>query len=102
MALKKSHTDSQDHTDTNAYHRIERILLTYSRSRGEILLLTYKDATARTDGKSPTDVNAYVVTSGIFTDTFGATAQDVLNINPQQAGYDYLKTLPAYSGAVDV
>lgn len=107
MALKKTHTDNQDHVDSDAYHRLSRLDLDYEKGEGTLVVQIYKDEAARDADKSPAGVESYRLLddgpgSGVFTDAFGPAAQDVLDVNPQEAGYEYLKNLPAYSGAVDV
>ncbi len=102
MALQKSYTDLQDHTDTSSYHKIARINIDYIRSVAEIIVLTYKDSTAKSAGKLQTAVRTYNVSGGTFTSVFGATAQDTVNKNPQESAYIHLKTLGDFTSATDV
>lgn len=101
-ALEKSYTDGQDHTDASAYHRIINLALNFDTSVGEIEVRTFKDATASGAGKQATANRTYTLSDTGFTDVFGATAQDVVNKNPQESAYVHLKTLTDFSGAIDV
>ena len=84
MALKKTTTTAQGFTADNAYFRVE-----------EIKLLG-KD-------KIAFSVRGYKDDSGIpaFEDRFLSCDYNIDSINPIAQAYEYLKTLPEFTSAID-
>ena len=94
MALQKTVTTGQGVSAD--YHRISDIkfyLSDDSNPRVVIELALYKDAAARSGGSSPLSNQEYVVESTDYTTYFAPAALDVVNQNPLERAYVYLKTL---------
>lgn len=90
MALQKSVTNDQG--ITAEYWRIESVLFYLDSSRVSLQLELYLDAAARGAGKKPLESTEYNITGGDYTTYFSSTALDVVNQNPQERAYVWLKT----------
>jgi hypothetical protein len=99
MALKKSVTTPQGYQAE--YFKISKLWQT-KRNVGMQLAL-YKDQAARNSGKAPVDPN-FSVKSILRDDgfSFELTESQFENENVYQCAYNYLKSLPIFSGAEDV
>lgn len=91
MALQKTHTNDQG-VSAN-YWRIESVLFYLDSPRVSLQLELYLDSAARSGGKSPLQSTEYNVEGGDYTTYFAPAVLDVVNQNPQERAYEYLKTL---------
>lgn len=90
MALQKTTTTDQGF-DAD-YHRVDSLRIWVKDERIVFDLQTYKDAAARTGGSSPVQVREYELSGPDFTTWFAASVLDVVNQNPQERAYEWLKT----------
>jgi hypothetical protein len=90
MALQKSVTSQQGVSAD--YHRIQLVSLYLDDSRVLIELSLYKDAAARAGGSRPLETKEYSVSGSDFTTYFAPEVLDVVNQNPQERAYEWLKT----------
>jgi len=84
MALKKTVTTEQGFEANGAYHRVEGVRLNGKTSMS-FQIRSYKDAK---------DCLA-------FSDAMHICAYDIEGKNPIAQAYEYLKTLPDFTGAID-
>jgi hypothetical protein len=84
MALQKSTTSPQGFNAENAYHRVENVSLLNKNSLN-FMVLSYV---------SPSNNVSFQV------DTYNCD-YDLEGDNPIKQAYEYLKTLPEFSGATD-
>jgi len=94
MALQKTVTSGQGVSAD--YHRISDIkfyLSDDSNPRVFIELALYKDAAARSGGSSPLENTQNIVEGADYTSYFAPAVLDVVNQNPLERAYVYLKTL---------
>ena len=94
------------------YHKITRLDMEYFPiKKVNMSVSIYKDQTASSNGNAPLEVVDHYfqeiepeagVDVDTFTGKFDSATLDVVNQNPQERGYVYLKTLPEYAGALDV
>jgi len=84
MALKKTVTTEQGFEANGAYHRVEGVRLNGKTSMS-FQIRSYKDAK---------DFPA-------FSDAMHICAYDIEGKNPIAQAYEYLKTLPDFTGAID-
>lgn len=93
MALQNTVTTNQGVSAD--YHRVEQIKFYISDDnapRVVIELGLYLDAAARSGGSVPIQNTEYVVEGADFTTYFAPAALDVVNQNPQERAYAWLKT----------
>lgn len=90
MALQKTVTN--DAGVSADYHRIEDLRFNYDDSVVRFNVEEYLDATARSGGKVPLNTTEYEVSGGDFTTYFAPAVLDVVNQNPQERAYEWLKT----------
>ena len=106
MALQITYTDKYGGLHAEAYIRITQIKLDYAESVAVLTVCTYKDKAARDSNKEHfVLIHQMVINSDTepnFTDNFATSILDVVNSNPLQSAYIYLKTLAEYSSAIDV
>lgn len=93
MALQKTVTTDQG-VDAN-YHRVSDVKLyleddTFPRVVLEVAL--FKDSSARSGGSKKLKNQEYEITGADFTTYFAPAALDVVNQNPQERAYTWLKT----------
>ena len=84
MALQKSTTSPQGFNADNAYHRVENVSLLNKNSLN-FTVLSYASASNNVSFQA----NAY------------SCSYDLDGENPIKQAYEYLKTLPEFSGATD-
>ena len=101
MALQISFDDQFGSTHASAYFRILGVDVRNADSFASIYVATYVDAAARTDDKAPLQKKPHQVVDDIFTTYFAVEALDVVDQNPIERGYEYLKTLDEFDGAGD-
>ena len=102
MALQKSFDDAHGSTHASAYHRVTSLHLDIEHKIAEWSVNTYKDSQARADGKVPVNVKTFMLTDTDYDTYFAPSVLDVVDQNPQERVYVYLKTLDEYDGASDV
>ena len=85
MALQKTMLTPQGFTATDAYHRVEGVLLK-SKTEISFRVRSYKDA----------------VETVSFSDYEYSCAYDMAGENPIKQAYEHLKTLPEFADATDV
>lgn len=99
MALEKAYTTVHGVSCPNAYHRIGNVR-TRKKPDGSFVagcnVLTYFDAASRTDGKPPLMSRSYQFVYDI------ESTETVADDNLLTQGYEYLKTLDDFDGALDV
>jgi len=109
MALKKSYTANFGSTYTAAYFRIVEFFINSQSEFAIIRVYIYKSEADRDANKSQFEQKEYTIKDSIdeenpennvtdFTDNFKGDLTD----NHIKKSYKYLKTLDAYSDAVDV
>lgn len=84
MALKKSITSPQGFNADNAYHRVDNVSL-LNKNMLNFMVLSYASAS-----------NNISFQTDAYTCDY-----DLLGNNPIKQAYEYLKTLPEFSGATD-
>lgn len=86
----------------DAYYKI--IMIDYRPILNEtyITLHMYKDDTARITNKPPVDDVVYSITGAEFSNIFNIDNMNAAGNNILKLSYDYLKTLPEFSGSIDV
>lgn len=80
----------------NTYHKISSSNIDVVTGGGDVSVISYKDQTARNNGKSPSCENTFQL-------PFGTITQEVLNLvdgNTITACYNYLK-IADFTGATD-
>jgi len=102
MALQLSYEAPTGVTHATAYHRITGIRMDRTNQRVLIQVEIYKDKQARDDGKAPVGGDSQSVRDTDFTTYFDDEVLDVVDQNPTERAYVYLKTLDSYTGAADV
>ena len=93
MALTLDYTTPQGDSVTGAYHKLVQVQYLNQGSSGpvaELYVSSYKDQAASDDGKAPYDTRSWRM------DPFDPQAANIGTLC-----YDYLKTLDAFTGAVD-
>lgn len=83
------------------YWKVHNLSVNFTSMCATVEVGLYVNAAARTAGKAPVETFTFNFDPPA-TDGLLATAQDVENVNPQKTAYDLLKTLPEFTGAVDV
>jgi hypothetical protein len=91
MALQKTHT-SPSGADGN-YWRIMQINIEHNAETVYCNLCLFKDSTASDNDKNPLDNIDFEWDQTVFDSHFDAGALDVVNQNPQERAYEYIKTL---------
>lgn len=108
MALQKDYETKEGYIAN--YWRITAVHLTAQNKADSFTLLVYKDKDSRDANKSPIgtakhytfpvyDENTAEI---IMPSPFIFSQMDKTGINPYTIAYDWLKTLPEFSGALDV
>jgi len=100
MALELSYENAQGVTGN--YWKIKSLRFDYSHPEVFLDVELFVSAAARSAGKQPVEVRKYQWIDTDFTGWFDSATLDVVNQNPQERAYVKLKTLPEFSGAVDV
>lgn len=100
MALQLSFENNQGVTGN--YWRIRNLKFDYYHPEIFADVELFVDAAAKASGKQPIEVRKYQWIDADFTGWFDSATLDVVNQNPQERAYVKLKTLPEFSGAVDV
>jgi len=90
MALQKSVTSAQG-VSAN-YYRLDNININADQTTVRFDVQLFLDAAARSSGKSPLEYHEYIVDGGDFTTYFATAVLDVVNQNPQERAYEWLKT----------
>lgn len=107
MALQMRYTAKFLTVFPSAYFRVVKLDLDYRNKRAMVEVWVYPDDATRQSNDLAT-VERFVLQvadtadATPFTQFFGNTAQNALDMNPQKAVYQYLKTLGSYSSSVDV
>lgn len=86
---------------TADYWKVINLSVNFSSMCATVEVGLYVNAAARSAGKSPVEIFVYNFDPPA-TDGLGAASQDTAGENPQKAAYTLLKTLPEFTGAVDV
>lgn len=95
MALQQALADTAiGAAAPNAYHRLLRVEVDTRARRCIITVSVFYDATASANGKATIEERKFEITGSQFDNLFGDPIKT--------RAYNYLKTLAAYSGAVDV
>ena len=102
MALQLSYDDEFGHTNASAYHRITSLYLYVEGGRMKLGISTFKDAAASAAGSRALRALTYGIEGDEFDTYFAPAVLDVVDQNPQERAYEYLKTLEDWSGASDV
>ena len=90
MALEKTVTSRQG-VSAN-YHRIDRLRIDADQSVLHFDVELYKDSSARSGGDEPLQMSEYEVSGGDFSTYFAPSVLDVVDQNPQERAYEWLKT----------
>lgn len=102
MAIKKTYLDSNSNVGiTDAYHKILSVRY-FNGMRASVYVGIYNSKADRDTGKGVHKTENYIVEGTDFTTYLDVAAIDVVNQNVVERSYVYLKTLPEYSGAIDV
>ena len=102
MALQMSFDDDFGSTHASAYHRISSLTLLPDPKIASMEMEIYVDAAARAAAKTPLLKRHYVIEGNDFDTYFAPAVLDVVDQNPQERAYEFLKTLDEYDGASDV
>jgi len=103
VALELSYDDEFGNTNASAYHRITSLLMyLLDGSRVKIEVSTFKDVAASGDGNRKLRTLVYGVDGTDYDTYFAPAVLDVVDQNPQERAYVYLKTLDEWDGASDV
>ena len=102
MALQLSYDDEFGNSNATAYHRITSVLLYVAQDRAKVEVSTFKDSTASGDGSRALRTMVHTVVGSDFTTYFAPAVLDVVDQNPQERAYEYLKTQDVWDGASDV
>ena len=102
MALQLAYDDDFGNSNASANHRITALLMYVGDSRVKFTITTFKDAAASTAGNKEVRHLTYNVAGDDFTTYFAPAVLDVVDQNPQERAYEYLKTQDVWDGASDV
>lgn len=108
MALQLSYSDEFGNTNASAYHRVVKCDMDWEDKKARVVVYTYKDVTARTDGKKPVREITYRIreqeVNGMptFDSVFSDSELDATGETPLANAYTFLKSLDEYSDAQDV
>jgi hypothetical protein len=104
MALQKDF--ETDFSYTANYWRVCGIFLNKLTGRDTIEIFVYKDKTSRDNNKKPISVKQYNFPfdedGQIITSPFTFEEMNKLNNNVYKIAYNWLKSRPAFEGAIDV
>lgn len=97
MGLQKS-IELENTGHENQYHRIDKnsLVINSVNLGGMVRVFSYKDHAARVADKNYSYKKIYQIPIGTM------TAEFVGSMNPYQAAYKFLRTLPAFDGAADL
>ena len=94
MAIQK--TFSQPSGLEYGYHKVSVISVNTITKKGSCVVQSFISSQTRLDGKKPVDIKSYNLPDSIF------TTLDLSESDARALAYTHLKTLPEFSGAVDV
>lgn len=101
MALQQAYEDTSTGVSCpDGYYRVDAVCVRTKPADAQVLVGVYKDAQARQDGKTPVAVREYIASGDAYSTHFALAVLD--GANPVKQAYGYLKTLPAFAGALDV
>lgn len=101
MALVKNEELVTGISLTEGYYRVTAVDLKADK-RAEITVSVYKDANVRKAGKLMIEDRVYVVSKTEFDTFFDVMVLDQVGNNPYKVAYEYLKTLPEFSTALNM
>jgi len=102
MALQLSTEDQFGNTNASAYHRIIALALNSKDKIASLAVEAYKDAAARAADKAAFSRRQYAISGDDYDTYFAPSVLDVVDQNPLERAYVFLKTLAEYDGASDV
>lgn len=94
MALQKTFTTNQG-VEYN-YHKALKPNIKTEDNSGSVIVVSYLNHQARIDDLKEIERNSYNLPSGFFDNLNLATT------DPRDSVYLYLKTLPVFTGAIDI
>ena len=108
MALERSYESDTGFTAPAAYHRVVTVNADWHAQVAQVVVVIFKDATARNEDKKPVGRLKYVLgtraddTGKTFEDVFGVDTLSAADNNPVREVYRWLKQKPEFREAVDV
>jgi len=102
MALELSHEAPTGITHASAYHRITRMNNNRYAEEMRITVSIYATEQTRIDGKRRVDRKRYLIETTDYTTYFSSATLDVVDQNPVERAYEFLKAQAEYTGASNV
>lgn len=110
MAIQLPFSSDSGDDYPEAYARIEEVNLHYGEKRGRLTIAYYKTRAAANNGKRPIGSRAFdfqkeaqaELNIPAFDYLFGVAMFAASKTDPLKLGYIWLKTLPEFSGGLDV
>jgi len=100
MAFQISHTDSTGTLRSQAYWRVDRFIEYDFLSKLVVLQIGYYNS-VRDKTREPYYRQKYSCAGEAFDRYFGTSVYSLSQTNPRKQAYEYLKTLPDFTGAID-